>query len=164
MKTNFINSIQYSPSEPAPINRGNEGQTIIPMLSYENGIAAIEWLVKAFGFEENIDMRMTEGNRLTHAELRLNNNIIMLATPSPDYESINKHRQHCEQMNKWLSVPYVVNGLLVYVDDVAAHYQNAKANGAEILSGMEDGFPGKRYRCADIEGHRWMFMQKNKEQ
>jgi uncharacterized glyoxalase superfamily protein PhnB len=154
MKTYLLNNFLYSSS-------GEGGmQTIIPMLSYENGIAAIEWLVKAFGFEENNDMRMTEGERLTHAELKLNDNIIMLATPSPDYESINKHRSHSEQMNKWLSVPFIVNGLLVYVDDVDAHFKNAKENGAEILSEIEDGFPGKRYRCADIEGQRWMFMQK----
>lgn len=131
------------------------------MLSYEDGIKAIEWLVKAFGFEENSEMRMTEGDRLTHAELKLGNNIIMLATPSPDYESINKHRKHCEQTDKWLKVPYIVNGLLVYVDNVDAHYKKAKENGAEILSEIEDGFPGKRYRCEDIEGHRWMFIQKN---
>jgi uncharacterized glyoxalase superfamily protein PhnB len=29
-----------------------ESQTIIPMISYENGVAALEWLVKAFGFRE----------------------------------------------------------------------------------------------------------------
>ena len=111
------------------------------MLSYENGVAAIEWLVKAFGFKENESIRMMQGERLTHAELKLNDSIIMLATPSPDYESINKHRSHCEQMNKWLSVPYVVNGLLVYVDDVEEHYKTAKQNDAEILSEIEGGFP-----------------------
>jgi uncharacterized glyoxalase superfamily protein PhnB len=154
MKTYFLNNLLYSSSADGGM------QTIIPMLSYENGIAAIEWLVKAFGFQENSDMRMMEGERLTHAELKLNDNIIMLATPSPDYESINNQRSHSEQMNKWLSVPYIVNGLLVYVDNVDAHFKRAKENGAEILSEMENGFPGKRYRCADIEGHRWMFMQK----
>jgi PhnB protein len=57
--------------------------------------------------------------------------------------------------------PYIADGLLVYVDNVEAHYANAKENNAEILSEIEDGFPAKRYRCADIEGHRWMFMQKS---
>jgi len=135
-------------------------QTVIPMLAYENGVAAIEWLKEAFGFEENSEMRMLENGRLAHAELKAGDNLIMLATPSPDYESINKHRKHCQQTDKWLSVPWVVNGLLVYVDDVSKHFEKAKASGAEILSEIEDGFPGKRYRCADIEGHRWMFMQK----
>jgi len=138
-------------------------QEIIPMLSYENGIAAIGWLEKAFGFVENKEMRFMEGDRLTHAELRLSDNVIMLATPSQDYESINKHRVHCKQTDKWLSVPWVVNGLLVYVDNIDAHFKKAKENGAEILSEIEEGFPGKRYRCADIEGNRWMFMQKQNE-
>ena len=135
-------------------------QDVIPMLSYENGIAAIEWLKKTFGFEENIDMRMMDNERLTHAELRAGNSIIMLATPSPDYESINKHRGHCKQTDKWLSAPGIVNGLVVYVDDIDAHFKKAQEKGAEMLSEPEDDFPGKRYRCADIEGHRWMFMEK----
>ena len=136
-------------------------QTIIPMLSYENGVAAIEWLCKTFGFAENTEMRFMEGDILTHAELRLNDNVIMLATPTADYISINNQKNEYVQMNKWMSSPYIINGLLVYVDNVEAHYKKAKANGAEILSEIEEGFPGKRYRCADIEGHRWMFMQKN---
>ena len=139
-------------------------QAIIPMLSYENGVAAIEWLCSTFGFAENTEMRFMEGGIVTHAELKLNDNVIMLATPTADYISINKQKNEYVQMKKWMSSPYIINGLLVYVDDVEAHYKKAKANGAEILSEIEDGFPGKRYRCADIEGHRWMFMQKNKEQ
>lgn len=137
-------------------------QQIVPMLAYEDGIAAINWLSTAFGFVENKEMRFMEGDRVTHAELSLNNSIIMLASPTEDYISINKQRNEYAQMNKWFSVPYIINGLLVYVDDVDAHYKTAKENGAEILSEIEDGFPGKRYRCADVEGHRWMFMQTNK--
>ena len=132
-------------------------------VGYENGVASLEWLKKAFGFEENTNMRFVEDGRLTHAELKAGEGIIMIATPSPDYESINKLRGRDKQMDKWLSVPWVVNGCLVYVDNIEEHYKNAKANGAEILSEPEDGFPGKRYRCADIEGHRWMFMQRENE-
>ena len=138
-------------------------QDIIPMLAYENGIAAIEWLCKAFGFIENKEMRFIEGERLTHAELRLNENIIMLATPSEDYRSINKQRNEYVQMNKWMSVPYIVNGLLVYVDNIYRHYKTSEENGAVILSEIEDGFPGKRYRCADLEGQRWMFIEKEQQ-
>ncbi|MBV9960837.1 MAG: hypothetical protein JO072_01205 [Parafilimonas sp.] len=130
------------------------------MLSYENGIEAIDWLCNAFGFVENKEMRFMENGIVTHAELKLNDNIVMLATPTPDYISINRQRNEYTQMNKWLSVPYIVNGLLVYVDDVDAHFKTATENGAEILSGIEEGGPGKRYRCADIEGQRWMFMEK----
>jgi len=77
-------------------------QAIIPMLAYEDGIAALEWLVKAFGFTERKEMRMIDDNgRLSHGELELDNNMIMLATPTPDYESPARHRQHCEQARKW---------------------------------------------------------------
>lgn len=137
-------------------------QNVIPMLSYENGISSLEWLKKAFGFEENMEMRFVEDGRLTHSELKAGENTIMVATPSLDYESINKQRKRDKQMDKWLSVPWVVNGLLVYVENVDEHFKKAKENSAEILSEIEEDFPGKRYRCADIEGHRWMFMQKEK--
>ena len=137
-------------------------QNVIPMLSYENGVSSLEWLKKAFGFEENMEMRFVEEGLLTHSELKAGESTIMIATPSPDYESINNQRKRDKQMDKWLSVPWVVNGLLVYVENVEEHFKNAKENGAEILSEIENGFPGKRYRCADIEGHRWMFMQKEK--
>lgn len=136
-------------------------QDVVPMLSYEEGVSSLEWLKLAFGFEENMEMRFIEDGRLTHSQLKAGDSIIMIATPGPDYESINKQRKRDRQMNKWLSVPWIVNGLLVYVDDVEAHFKKAKENGAEILSGIEEGYPGKRYRCADIEGHRWMFMEIN---
>lgn len=136
-------------------------QDVIPMLAYENGIAALEWLKTAFGFEEEIDMRMLDAyGRLTHAQLKAGNNIIMISTPTPEYESINKHREHCKKMDIWLQVPWVVNGLLVHVENLDVHFERAKDKGAEILSGIEEGPPGRRYRCADIEGHRWMFIER----
>jgi PhnB protein len=52
--------------------------------------------------------------------------------------------------------------VLVYVDDIDAHYKQAIKAGATILSEPEDGFPARRYRAEDLEGHRWMFMQKEK--
>jgi uncharacterized glyoxalase superfamily protein PhnB len=81
-------------------------QEIIPMLAYENGIAATEWLCKTFQFVENKEVHYMEGDRLTHAELKLNDTIIMLATPTSHYISINKQRSEYVQMNKWLSAPY----------------------------------------------------------
>ena len=139
-------------------------QDVIPMLAYENGIAALEWLKQAFGFEEDMDSRMLDANgRLTHAQLMAGGNIIMVSTPTPDYESINHHREHCKKMDRWLQVPWVVNGLLVHVKNVEEHFTKAMEKGAEILSGIEEGPPGKRYRCADLEGHRWMFIEKGAE-
>jgi uncharacterized glyoxalase superfamily protein PhnB len=48
------------------------------------------------------------------------------------------------------------------VDDVAAHYDRARAAGATLLSGLESGPEGSLlYRVEDLEGHRWMFMQRS---
>ena len=49
----------------------------------------------------------------------------------------------------------------MYVDDVDAHYQKSKSKWCRNIIRNRNDFPGKRYRCADIEGHRWMFMRKD---
>ena len=132
---------------------------VIPMLAYEDGNAAIDWLCKVFGFEEKTRMQDDQG-KLAHGEIAMGDSIIMLASPTPDYQSPKHHRQLCEHAGKWYRVPYIINGVLVYVDDAAKHYQQAKEMGATILSDLETGFPGLRYRAEDLEGQRWMFMQK----
>ena len=45
-------------------------------------------------------------------------------------------------------------------DDVNEHYRPAKREGATILWEPEDGLPARRYRAEDLEGHRWMFVQR----
>jgi uncharacterized glyoxalase superfamily protein PhnB len=130
---------------------------VIPMLAYENGPDAMDWLIKAFGFREKD--RRVENGRLTHGELDTGGGVIMLATPSRHYQGPKHHREECEIARSWHDVPYIIDGVLVYVDDVDAHFARAKAEGATILSPVEEsGDGGKRYRAEDVEGHRWMFM------
>jgi len=132
------------------------------MINYEDGPAAMDWLAKAFGFQE-ITCMTGEDGLLAHGEMITGNGTIMLATATPDYESPRHHREHCERARAWSSEPFVIDGVLVFVDDVEAHYQQAGAAGAHILSELEDGFPARRYRVEDLEGHRWMFMQRRKD-
>jgi uncharacterized glyoxalase superfamily protein PhnB len=134
---------------------------VIPMLDYEDGPAAMDWLAKAFGFRELVRM-MGEDGLLAHGEMAAGtggNGRIMVGTATPLYESPRHHREHCERARAWSEVPWIIDGVLVYVEDVDAHYTQAKAAGAVILSELEDGFPARRYRTEDLEGHRWMFMQ-----
>jgi uncharacterized glyoxalase superfamily protein PhnB len=137
-----------------------EYPTVIPMISYEDGVAALEWLSGAFGFRELEEARQLwlDGS-LSHAEMEAGNGMIMLATPTPDYESPRRHRETCEIARKWSQVPWVIDGVLVYVDDVEAHFNRAKAVGARLLSEIEEGPPGRMYRVEDLEGHRWMFIE-----
>src|SRR5689334_22129232 len=135
-------------------------EQIIPMLAYENGTEAMDWLCKVFGFTEKMKM-VGENGKLLHGELAFGNGRIMLASPTEDYQSPKHHRQLCELSAKWYQSPYIINGVLVYVDDVEAHFQRAKEHGATILSDIETGGPGSRYRVEDLEGQRWMFMEKS---
>jgi uncharacterized glyoxalase superfamily protein PhnB len=51
-------------------------------------------------------------------------------------------------------------GLYVLVDDVDAHYERARAAGAEILEEPADQEYGdRRYAAMDPEGHHWFFAQ-----
>ena len=137
-----------------------QAQSIFPMLAYEDGAAAIEWLTNAFGFSER--MRVEENGTIGHAELELNGGVVMLATPTPEYVAPRRHREQCEQARKWSEVPYVIDGVLVYVDDLDAHFQRAKRAGATILAEPEDTEHGIRhYRVEDLEGHRWMFAERS---
>jgi PhnB protein len=133
---------------------------VVPMIAYEDGNAAMDWLVKAFGFVE-ADRRISAEGRLTHGELEVGDAIIMLASPTPDYESPKHHRETCEAARKWSRVPYIIDGLLVQVDSVDEHCARARAAGALILSEPEDTPDGRHYRVEDLEGHRWMFEEQD---
>jgi uncharacterized glyoxalase superfamily protein PhnB len=130
----------------------------VPMLTYADGPAAMDWLVAAFGFREQTRWLDDEG-RVSHGELDTGDGLVMIASTNAAYESPTAHRAHCEAADAWLSTPYVVDGVLVYVDDIDAHYARAVDGGAPTLSEIEDG-PGRLYRTADVEGHRWMFLQR----
>ena len=117
--------------------------SVIPMISYEDGIAALEWLAKAFGFRETSRVTGPDG-RLSHGEMEAGDGLIMLASPTPDYRSPKRHREICEQARIWSEVPWIIDGVLVYVDDLDRHFKRAKAAGATILSDIQEGAPGRR--------------------
>ena len=132
---------------------------VIPMLAYEDGAEAIDWLTNAFGFREQARFTDDDGT-VTHAELETGSGTVMLSTPSPDYVSPKRLRELSPEARKMAEVPYVIDGVLVEVDDVDAHFACAKEAGATILSEPADQVVGIRhYRVEDLEGHRWMFSQ-----
>jgi uncharacterized glyoxalase superfamily protein PhnB len=132
---------------------------MIPMLTYEDVGAAADWLSTAFGFRPSGEQHRDDEGRVTHAELAYGDGEVMLGFASPEYRSPRRHAQECEQAAKWLDNPYVVDGVLVQVDDLDAHLERARSAGAEILRGPDDQPFGRLYTAADVEGHRWMFVQ-----
>jgi uncharacterized glyoxalase superfamily protein PhnB len=57
----------------------NTKSTVIPCLRYRDAPAAIEWLCKAFGFEQHLVVP-GEGGTVVHAELSFGNGMIMLGS------------------------------------------------------------------------------------
>lgn len=131
---------------------------VVPMIAYADGPSAMDWLADVFGFRECV--RMMDGDHLSHGEMETDFGKVMLASPSDAYEGPRQHREHCEPAREWLSVPWIVDGVLVYVADLEGHFDRARERGAVILTAPENDFPGRRYRAEDLEGHRWMFMQR----
>jgi len=135
-------------------------QRIFPMVAYEDTAAAIDWLTAAFGFTERGERYVGDDGTIGHAELDVGRGqTVMLATPSRDYQGPKRHASSCEAAARWLDNPWVVDGLLVLVDDLEAHHARALSAGANVIRPLEDGPDGRLYTAEDMEGHRWMFQQ-----
>jgi len=84
---------------------------------------------------------------------------VMIGWPGPDYRSPARHAQTCEDARRWSDVPWVIDGVLIFVGEVDAHAARAREAGAEIIRELTDEPPGRLYAVSDVEGHRWMFIQ-----
>jgi uncharacterized glyoxalase superfamily protein PhnB len=135
-------------------------QRIFPMIAYEDTAAAIDWLTRVFGFEEHGQRYVMEDGTIGHAELEMGGERVMLATPNREYQSPRTHRESCEAARRWLDNPWVVDGLLVEVDDLETHHARAVEAGANVIRPLADGPDGRLYTAEDREGHRWMFQQR----
>lgn len=135
-------------------------QRIVPFLGYEDAAAAIEWLERAFGFVEDRSARYEENGSITHAELAVDGATIYVSTPA-GYASPRTLRETSDLARRAYDNPWVIDGQFVEVDDVDAHHARAVAAGATILRGPEEPGIGFRiYSAEDIEGHRWMFGER----
>jgi uncharacterized glyoxalase superfamily protein PhnB len=152
--------------EPAALDRGKavlmaairqevepkRWPTIVPQVPYRDVVAALSFLVRAFGFREIPTARLvTAGGAIDHATLELGGGVIGIG-PEGHHGAISP-----------ISGGIVSQYISVYVDDVDAHYQRAVAAGARIATGLSDYFWGEEghrtYEALDPEGHRWRFHQ-----
>jgi uncharacterized glyoxalase superfamily protein PhnB len=114
---------------------------IIPTLRYQDARAALEFLERAFGFERHA-LHENDDGAIGHAELRYGDGVVMLGTAGQGDARFDTGR----------NVVYVV------VDDPDAHYEQAKAAGAEIVMELTDQDYGSRdYAAEDPEGNVWSF-------
>ena len=121
-------------------------QRVIPYLTYADAPAAIEFLCDVFGFEERFRIPMDDG-QIGHCELGFDDNVLMLA-------SVFEGQGHASRRD----LPAYHSMVMVYVDDVDAHYAQAQAAGAIIKRELQDMPYGDRvYHAEDPEGQQWVF-------
>jgi len=128
------------------------------MLAYADAGRAADWICGAFGFRE-VRRFTNDGGTVTDVLLERDDGAtVLVGHPNDAYEGPRAHAERCAIAAKWLDRPVIVDGLVVYVDDVEAHHAAAVKAGARIISGLEAN-PVHRgqYRVEDLEGHRWMF-------
>ena len=133
--------------EQAAPDPGPDTLRIVPHLAYEDPAAAIEWLERAFGFVEREGARITTPDSI-HSTMDTGAGGIMIGAPGG----------HGAFSPRTLGGPSLL--LTVYITDVDAHCERARAAGAVIVAEPEDKFFGARtYEVLDLEGHRWAFHQ-----
>jgi uncharacterized glyoxalase superfamily protein PhnB len=121
-------------------------QTIFPILRYGNARAAIDWLCSAFGFVEVFSVP-GNGEFVRHAQLGLGKSLIMVGSVRPD-----------DGIASPQALGAATQMLSVYVEDPDAHFERARARGANILAAPYDtDFGSREYHVLDLEGHPWTF-------
>ena len=99
-------------------------------LFYDDAAKAIDWLCRTFGFEVRLKVE-GEGGRIEHSELVFGDGLIMVGTAA----SVNPSKEAWQQ---FYASPKsfqgkTTQGLAIFVDDVDAHCERAKAAGAVII-------------------------------
>lgn len=125
--------------------------TIVPTLRYLDANAAIDFLCEAFGFERHTVVP-GENDTVAHAQLKCGNGMIMLGSAAVDDRFQTVQKTPNEVGGFATQSPYVV------VPDIRAHYERAKAAGAQIVDDYsEKDYGGAGYSCIDPERNLWHF-------
>jgi uncharacterized glyoxalase superfamily protein PhnB len=121
--------------------------TIVPTLRYRDVATAIDWLCNVLGFEEHLVVKAEDGS-VRYGELTFGNGMIMLGP----VDGTGRDKAMAEPADTGAAETYL------FVADAAAHYDRAKAAGAQILLDIDDAqSDGRGYSCRDLEGHIWNF-------
>lgn len=129
-------------------------------LYYRDPARIIDWLCAAFGFEVQIKVVEPDGS-IGHSELTYGGGLIMVggeaSGPATRFET---------EMLSPLSAGCNTQGLMVYVDDVDAHFARARDAGARIVAEPtlhdygEEYWSDRSYGSIDPEGHLWWFSER----
>jgi uncharacterized glyoxalase superfamily protein PhnB len=124
-------------------NRSVPVNTLLPHLVYDDVGEAISWLGRAFGFTEHYRY----GENPDGAQLRVGSAYVMVSRSRPGRATPLKS-------GAWSQ------SLTVFVEDVEAHCERARAAGARILEEPRATEYGEfQYAAEDLAGHHWLFSR-----
>lgn len=110
--------------------------SVSPYLIVDGAARTIQFLKEAFGATE-LRQYPGEGGRLMHAEVRIDDSVVMLADPAPSWPAMTAH-------------------VHVYVPDVDATYRRALALGAtSVQEPVQKQDEDKRGGVKDAGGTTW---------
>lgn len=110
-------------------------QTVMPYLIIKNAAAFIAFTQKVFN-AELLNKHMREETIVMHAEIKINDSIIMLADSTNDYAP-------------------TPGSFFMYVEDIYKTYQQALDNGATVLTSITDQSYGRSGGVKDAFGNTW---------
>lgn len=120
-------------------NRSAPPFAVMPVLTYPDVAAAVEWLARAFGLVEHVRV---EEHR---AQVGFGDGALFIADTSSGRTAPGGEQSH---------------SVMVRVPDIDEHYRVAVDAGAQILAEPTDHPYGERqYTAVDLAGHRWTFTQ-----
>jgi uncharacterized glyoxalase superfamily protein PhnB len=127
-------------------NRSVPTNTMLSHVVYQSVEDAIAWLTKTFGFAEHY--RYGEpGGPASGAQMHLGDAWIMLGRAREG--SATPAQLSC-----------ATQSLTVFVENLEAHFQRAKAAGAKIVEELHETEYGEpHYAALDLDGHHWLFSR-----
>lgn len=130
-------------------------------LFYDDAAKAIDWLCNAFGFEVRLKVE-GEGGRIEHSELVFGEALMMVG----DERRVRPGKESWPAMLSPKSAGGNTQMLMLFVDDVDAHCEQARAAGAIIADEPsvhdygDDYWADRSYGAIDPGGHMWWFTQR----
>ena len=128
---------------------------------YQDAAAAIDWLCDAFGFQVRLKVEGDNG-RIEHSELTYGDGLIMVGQESADAQRTWKRSMRSPKSLHGACT----QSIMLFVDDAAAHCDQARSRGATIVEELathdygEDYWTDRSYGALDLEGHIWWITQR----
>jgi uncharacterized glyoxalase superfamily protein PhnB len=129
-------------------NRSVPTDILLPHITYRDVHAAVAWLTRVFGFQEHYRYG---SNPTSGAQMYLGKAYIMVNRPKNSTASPAQ-------------LGSATQSLTIFVENIEAHYDNAKSQGAQIVEELHETEYGEfQYAAIDLDGHHWLFSRHAKD-